>query len=810
MGSFIQDIRYGIRMLLRSPGATAVAVLSLALGIGATSTIFSIVDGIFLRSWPVAAPEELVLITTLTEGRSSSGTSWQDFLDLQEQNSVFSGILAFGRRGGILSHQGRGETVITAVVSENFFDLLGVRPAQGHTFEQHDLTSGKDPGVVLSHGIWQRRFGGDPGLLGSTVSLSGKHLTVLGVAPPEFRGLDPMVATGVWVTPAGWGVMTGDRIESQRRDNRWLQIIGRLGREVDFQEAKIQLDTIAARLAESFPDTNGKSTFYAVLESHRRRENLGVTIFIMSMGGLVLLISCANVANLQLAQTDRRRGEMAMRAALGAKGGRVIRQLLTESTLLAILGGVFGLLLAAQLIRLIPDLMPPAQAPIGPDIRLDRRVLLFTGCCAVLTALAFGIIPALRAARTDLVAAIKGAAGTGRGGTGVMTTRGILVAAEIALALVLITSAGLLLRSLWLSQRIHPGFDAKKSMLLLRIAPAVLYGYSPAQSENLFETLAERIRAVPGVLSVSYARRPPLAGYEGGERRTVVIPGYTPASGDEGVRIRFNTIALGYFETMGTRILQGRDFDRRDGPGSTRAVIINETMANQFWPGASAVDQWVRIQDREVLIIGVVEDGTYVDIHEDRQPYFFFPFAQNFSAAASFFIETSGDQQVVLGAVLSEARSLDEKVPVTEVVTLARHMQSALYEDRTAAMLIGGLGILGILLAAAGLYGVVSYMVNRRTRELGVRMALGARPRDVLTMILAHVLKLILVGLGVGIPTSLAVSRLMRGYLFGVAPTDPAAYIGSSLLVAAVAMLAAAHPSLRAAGIEPTRVLRHE
>jgi predicted permease len=338
----------------------------------------------------------------------------------------------------------------------------------------------------------------------------------------------------------------------------------------------------------------------------------------------------------------------------------------------------------------------------------------------------------------------------------------------------------------------------------------VLYGYSPAQSENLFETLAERIRAVPGVLSVSYARRPPLAGYEGGERRTVVIPGYTPASGDEGVRIRFNTIALGYFETMGTRILQGRDFDRRDGPGSTRAVIINETMANQFWPGASAVDQWVRIQDREVLIIGVVEDGTYVDIHEDRQPYFFFPFAQNFSAAASFFIETSGDQQVVLGAVLSEARSLDEKVPVTEVVTLARHMQSALYEDRTAAMLIGGLGILGILLAAAGLYGVVSYMVNRRTRELGVRMALGARPRDVLTMILAHVLKLILVGLGVGIPTSLAMSRLMRGYLFGVAPTDPAAYIGSSLLVAAVAMLAAAHPSLRAAGIEPTRVLRHE
>jgi len=807
MGAFIQDIRYGLRMLSRSPGATAVSILSLALGIGATSTIFSIVDGVFLRSWPVSAPEELVLVTSLTEGKRGYGSSYQDFIDLQEQCTVFSGVLAFGKRGSILSHQGRGEMVLTDVVSESYFSVLGVEPVVGSAFVSGE---GNVPGVVISYGLWQRRFAGDPGLVGNTVNLSGKHLTVLGVAPPEFRGLDPMVATGAWVTPAGWGVMTGDRVELERRDNRWLQVVGRLGPGVDVQEAKAQLDTIAARLAASFPGTNDKSTFYAVLESEQRRGNLGITMFIMSMVGLVLLISCANVANLQLAQTEKRRGEMAMRAALGAKSGRVVRQLLTESMLLAILGGILGLLLATWLIRLIPDLMPPAQVPLGPDIRLDRRVFMFTGFCALMTSLIFGIIPAMRAAKTDLVSTIKGVGAPLVRRRGGISTRSVLVSAEIALSLVLITSAGLLLRSLWMSQRIHPGFDAKKNMMLVQIAPAVLYGYSPAQSEALFESLVERIRSVPGVPSASYARRPPLAGYEGGERRKVFIPGYSPPSGEEAVRIRFNTVALGYFETMGTRLLRGRDFDRRDGPESTNVVIVNETMAEEFWPGGGAVDQWIRIRDQECLIIGVVEDGRYVNIHEDPQPYLFLPFAQNFSASASFFVEMSGDRQAILTAILSEARALDDSVPVTDVVTLARHMQFALYEDRIAALLIGSLGVLGILLAAVGLYGVVSYMVSRRTREVGVRMALGARPGDVLKLVLGHVLRLVLAGLLAGVGASLAVSRLMTGYLFGVAPTDPITYVGSALLVAAISFMAASHPSLRATRIDPMRVLRYE
>jgi predicted permease len=539
-------------------------------------------------------------------------------------------------------------------------------------------------------------------------------------------------------------------------------------------------------------------------------QALRPALFLMAMVTLVLLIACGNVAGLLLVQNEKRRREIGMRLALGAGRRRLVTQLLTESGLLAAVGGALGIGVAWWLIGVAPALMPFSPIPLGPDIRLDARVLAFTAVVALLTALVFGIVPALQATKCDLVPILKGEeVEISRSARG-LTLRKALVVGEIALSVTLVTGAALLLRSLLYTLNINPGFDAGKNVVILTMAPPQLYGYNEQQSAAMYQSLMERLQSVPGVKRASYARRPLLIADEMGETQRVTVPGEHAGSAESTINIRYNILSPDYLATMGTRIVRGRGFERGDGSNSAKVVLVNQTLARQFWPQGDAVGKWLQIGKEQFQIVGVTEEGKYNTIHEAAQPYLFFPFAQMFSGEASLFVETEGNPRGVMEAVMREARGVNEKVPIVDAITLRQHMGSALFEDTTAAWLVGSLGLLGIFLASVGLYGVISYTVNRRTREIGIRMALGAESNDVMSLVLAQSLKLVLVGVVMGLGFAFAASRVMAGVLYGVKPTDPLAFCGGAILVIAISLLASYLPARRATHVDPMEALRYE
>lgn len=797
--------------MAKHPGFTAVAVLSLAMGIGANSTIFSIVDGTFLRPWPVEDPGSLVSISTATGKEPADAASYPEYLDLAKQNTVFSGVLAYGKRGAFVSAAGQGELALTDVVSENYFSVLGLKPMRGRTFPEGADPSAEPPGVVISYALWQRRFSGDAGVVGKPITLDGKSLPLLGVAPREFRGLERMAPTDVWVTPKGWTFMVSGGVgEFQGRNGRWLELVARVRPGVKIEQVRAQLDTIASRLAQSYPASNQGRRFGAVPESERMRQALRPALFLMAMVTLVLLIACGNVAGLLLVQNEQRRREIGIRLALGAGRLRLMAQLLTESGLLALVGGTLGIALSWWLISAAPGLVPHSPVPLGPDIRLDGRVLAFTTVMVLLTALVVGIVPALQATQCDLVPILKGeAVEIGRGTRG-LTLRKALVVGEIALSVMLVTGAALLLRSLLYTLNINPGFDPGKNVVILTMAPPELYGYNQRQGAALYQSLMERLQAIPGVKRASFARRPLLVDDEGGETQKVTVPGEHWGAGESTVNIRYNILSPDYLATMGTHTLRGRGFERGDGPESARVVLINQTLSRQFWPQGDAVGKWLQIGKEQFQVVGVVEDGKYNTIHEAVQPYLFFPFSQMFSDEASLFVETQGNPRGVMGAIMREARSVNESVPIVDAITLKQHMGSVLFEDTAAAWLVGSLGLLGIFLASVGLYGVISYTVNRRTREIGIRMALGARAGDVMSLVHAQSLKLVLVGVVIGLGFAFAASRVMAGILYGVKPTDPLAFTGGAVLVVAISRLASHLPARRATRVDPMEALKYE
>ncbi len=813
MSTLLQDLKYGFRILMKNPGFTAVAVLSLALGIGANSAIFSIVDGALLRPLPVEDPGRLAVVFTGSEKEPEGDTSYPDYLDVRDQSTVFSGVLAHGGRGCFVSAKGQGEMVSIDVVSANFFSVLGVKPALGRAFLPAADLDSEDSGVVISHALWQRLFAGDPGVVGKPIQIDGKSIVLLGIAPREFRGLDRLGTTDVWATPKGWCTMVGEGEfeEFRGRGGRWLQLVARVRPGVNLEQVRAQLQTISSRLALSYPATNKDIKFGITTPVDELPQAARTTLFLMSAAvGLVLLIACANVAGMLLAQNERRRREIAMRLALGAGRRRLIRQLLAESALLAPLGGLLGLCLAWWLIDLLPALMPPSPEALGPDIRLDGRVLAFTVVVTLVTSSIFGLVPALHASRGDLIPILKGeASDVGKSLRG-LPLRKMLVVGEVALSVTLLTGAALLLRSLLRTRAINPGFDPDRNVIILNMAPPFFYGYNDNQAAALYESLTERLRALPGVKRASYARRPLLVDDEGGETQEVTIPGVHPPEGEHGVSIRYNVVSADYLPTMGARIVQGRGFEPRDGPASSKVMLINQTMARRFWPRRDPVGQWLRIGKEQYQVVGVVEDGKYLTIHESSQPYLFFPFAQMFSGEASLFVETESDSRGVVDAIMREALSVNEKVPIVSSMTLKQHMQYALYVDRMAAGLVGSLALLGIFLAAVGLYGVISYAVSRRVHEIGIRMALGARATDVARLVLGQSLGLVLVGVFVGLGMAMAVTRLMSSILWGVKPTDPIALAGGTLFAVAISLVASYLPVRRATKVDPMVALRYE
>ena len=800
---FIQDLRYGLRVLGKNPGFTAVALLSLGLGIGANSTIFSIVDSEMLRPWPVKDPERLVAI------QDFDLSSYPDYRDVAGEIPAFSGVVAYGVRGGFISREGQGRQVSVEVVSPNYFTLLGVSAQRGRMFSgRPEETAAEGRSVVVSHSLWQQYFGGDPVLPGQTTLLDGKQFTVVGVAPRDFCGLWRGRCPDIWVTTGGWATMVPGEEESYvARDDRWFKVVGRLSPGASIAEARAQLRILARRLTLAFPSTNQGMELSASPAGVADRADLQVGIYLMAMVGLVLLISCANVANLLLAQMEKRQREIAMRRALGAAQTRLVRQLFTEGLVLSLGGGLLGIFLARLLMKALPALVPDLAVT---GLRLDLRVLLFTATISLLMAVVFGQAPAFYAVRRDLTGILKGAETQIRGSARRLALRNLLVLGEVALSVVLLAGSVLLVRSLIYSQGIKPGFDVKKNLLMMEIAPPQLYGYTEAQAAAIYPALAAHAATVPGVVRVSYSRRPPLTRVEAGETRAVVIPGVEPPRGSERFKIRFNTVGPGFFTTVGARMMSGREFNEFDLPSKPPVVIINETMARRFWRDGDAVGKSIRMGKTDYQIVGVVETGKYVSLHETPQPYLFLPFTQVFSFECVLLVETASDPGDLAPSILKATTAVDRNLPIVGAITLRNHMREVLAPELAMAWLLVGLSFLGMFLAAVGLFSTVAYAVSRRTHEIGVRMALGARRNDVMWLVLVQGLGLSAAGALLGLAGAVAASRMISQFVYGITARDPLSYTISVLVAIGVALLASYVPARRAMKVDPMVALRHE
>jgi len=810
MSTLFHDLRFGLRILARNPGFAAVAVVSLALGIGANSTVFSIMDSLFLRPWPVKDPGRLAMISTDSPKLDFTSTSYPDYLDIRHEVAAFSDVVAYGDRGCFVSRKGpaQGLEANVEVVSQNYFAALGVKTLLGRAFSPLPAQSAAESrSVVVSYSLWQKYFGGDPSLPGKTTLLDDKEFTVIGVTPQKFSGLRRSFPD-IWVTKEGWETMIpGEEGNDASRENRWFDLAGHLRQGAEISEARAQLQTLAKRLALAYPSSNQEVNFSARPASEVAHEGMEVGIYLMAMVGFVLLISCANVANLLLAQTERRQREIAMRRALGAGPRRLLGQLLAEGFPLALLGGVLGCLLAAWLLKLVPALVPGIS---DIALTLDARVLLFTAAISFFSALVFGLVPGFWVSRSGVVPVLKGDDPRFGRTVGRVPLRSLLVSGEIALSVVLLVGSVLLLRSLRYSQRINPGFDPNKNVVMLSVAPPNFYGYSGAQARTIYPALAAAVESVPGVIRASYARRPPLIDEEEGEVQAVVIPGVQPPPGSDHFKIRYNIVGPKFFATLGARLEEGREFTDFDRPSTAPVVIINDAMARRFWPGQNAVGKALQIEKKDYQIVGVVEAGRYSHLHEAAQPYLFLPFTQVFSGECTLLVETAGDPRGLLPGILKSTTAVAKNLPIVNAVTFRESMREAMAEERAMLELLGGLSILGMILAAVGLYAAVAYLVSRRTHELGIRMALGARRGDVLRLVLLQGLRLSGAGAAVGLAGAFAASRLMSQFIYGISATDPLSYVASILVAVGVALLACYFPARRATRVDPLVALRYE
>ncbi len=805
MKGLVQDIRYALKGFAKNRAFTVVAVLSLTLGIGLNTAVFSIVEAFFLRSLPGKDPNRLVsLISTTPQGQY--GFSYPDYQDISEQSKSLSGILACSREGRFLKVGSDSDFILTDVVSPNYFSVLGLEMAAGRVFAAQTHPE-NEPVVILSYALWQKDFAGDHSLVGKTVWLNRKPYTVIGIGPRDFRGLERLVPTDIWI-PVTVEASSAELVQRDR-DYRAFELLGRLQTNATAAQAQAEIETIGRRLAEAYPASDKKQTLTIQSEEQRLREVLKPALFLMSVVGFVLLIACANVAGLMLARAEVRRSEFAIRTALGAGRGRLLRQMLIESILLASLSAALGLMLTWLLIRSQSLFMPFPSFGLRLDMRVGGPTLIFTMVTALVTTMLFGLAPALGITKPDLVSSLKGTSKTLGQSKRRVPLRSVLVVAQIALSVVLLAATGLLLRSLLNSLRIPLGFDSRKQLVLVDLAPGVA-GYNVQQSTALFQEFAEKVRALPGVRRVSYAWRALLSGSGGGAAWKVSIPGIEMAPGQESIYIKFNAVGLGYFQTMGTRILEGRDFSAADQPSGPLVVLIDQTMAHRFWPKDDPIGKHVRVDEKDREIIGVTESVKIIHVHEPPEPYMYFPFAQAPNSGATLIIETISDPRDMTPTIRKTIHAVDSNVPITEVLTVTQLVHDDLWDDRMSAGLVGMLGLAGIFLAAVGLYGVISYLVYRRSHEMGVRMALGAQKRHILVLVLGHGFKLAVAGMLIGLVGAYAVTRLIASDLYGVTATDPVTFAAAACAVIAIALIASYVPAARAAKIEPMEALRYE
>jgi predicted permease len=817
----LSDVRYAVKWLLRSPGFTAVAVMSLAIGIGFNTALFSIVDALLFRPLPVSRPDRLVDVYTRGSDSDRFATSsYPDFLDFQSKNAVFSGMVAYSPSIGAVKAGDRSRMALGEVVSGNYFQLLGVSAALGRTLLPDDDHPGAPRATVISHALWLRDYGGDPKVIGRTLLVHGQPYTIVGVAPPTFVGMLPVLQPELW-TPIAWvdeiepaGIQdvvaspTGtSRLD--RRGQRWLFVKGRLEDGETAPRAAANLQVIMSQLAAEYPKTNANRPVAAVanVRIHPDADRLlrPIAAGLMVAIGLVLLVACANVANMLLARASGRRKEIGIRVAIGASRSRLVRQLLTESIVLAALGAFAGITFAALAIQVIAALPLPIPVPIALGLHIDSRVVWFTTGIASLAGLLAGLAPAMRATRVDLVSDLKGEATRAKSGRR-WTLRDGLVILQTAVTLVLLVAAGLLTRSVLHAQQVDLGFRTDGTVALS--TELSLIGYNEPRATQLFVRAAERVAAIPGVSAVSRAVRQPLAiNYN---RNTIFFPGRdTPT--DRGTPIAATWVDDKYFSTLGVPLLHGRNFTSGDTPSSAGVAIVNEAFVRRYWPGQDGLGRHfrsMRLDGPEFEVVGVVGDYKVETVGELPTPYIHYALGQRQFTGNVLIARTSTDAAALLASMRREILSIEPNAIFLDSQRMDAQVAASLLPARLAAQTIGLVGLVATILAAIGLYGVIAYAVGRRTREIGIRMALGAAPGDVLRMVMGQGLSVAATGVGIGLLLAWIAARAIATTLYGVGAGDPAAWLTAVAVLIGSAALANYLPARRAARVDPSTALR--
>ncbi|MCI0447221.1 ABC transporter permease [bacterium] len=807
-----RDLRYGTRRLLKSPGLTIIAILSLALGIGANTAIFSLINTAALRPLPIKHPEQLVSLTNKTEEVHFPVFSYPNYKDFRDRNNVFDGLFAYRFAPLSMSHDGINERLWGYLVTGNYFEVLGVNAIRGRVITpDDDRLPGGHPVVVMSYQSWQQRFGSDPAIIGKNLIVNGNSYTVIGITPQGFFGTEIIASPELW-----FPMMMQKEIDIGRDwlNDRSVQNVfvqGRLKSGVTKQQAEGALQPIALQLEKEYPNENhGKRVRLSTpgfLGGAMRGMVLGFTGILMVVVGFVLLLACTNLANLLLARATARRKEIAVHLALGASRFRLVMQLMSESMLLAVASGICGLLLAFWLTKLAVVFKPPMDVPLRIDLHIDYRVLIFTFLISVVTGILIGLLPALQSTKVDVQDSLKDKTPFGAYHRSLLKSG--LIILQVCLSLILLIGAGLMLRALQKAQSINLGFDPQNSVAVsfdLR-----LQGYNMVRGLEFQKQLLERLHALPEVKAAGIIDLVPVDLHF--SREWIFIEGQSAEQKPNGPWAMTSLISPGYFQAMSTQIVRGRDFTLQDDQNSIPVVIINETFARRFWPGQDPIGKRFSQEDpkeAKMQVVGVVQDGKYGGLNEKPQPYFCRPIAQAYLSPTTVIVRARNNPKNLIPLVRNELKQLDPQLPIASAKLMTEKLGVALLPARVAATFLGSFGILALILAAIGIYGVMSYAVSTRTHEIGVRLALGANTSDVLRLTIGQGMLLVLIGGVIGLALALALTRLAKSLLFGVNAADPFTYVGVVMLLAAVALIACYIPARRATKIDPVIALRNE